>query len=75
MKEGIFYEQTDICSTIMGVIFRARLLTVLQDQGLITQELIDTLMSCNHNSGFRVHAKGRINGPDENGIENIARYI
>ena len=33
------------------------------------------LMSWNHNSGFNVHTKGRINGSDGNGIENIARYM
>lgn len=56
-------------------IFRARLLCVLLEQGVITQELIDMLMSWNHNSGFNVHVRGQIDGADGEAIENIARYM
>ncbi len=75
MKNGTFHEQTNISTTVIAEIFRARLLTVLLEQGVITQELIDMLMTWNHNSGFSVYTKGRINGADGDAIENIARYM
>ena len=52
MKDGLFYEQRDISTPVIAEIFRARLLTVLLKQGVITQELINMLMSWNHHSGF-----------------------
>ena len=52
MKDGLFYEQRDISTPVIAEIFRARLLTVLLKQGVITQELINMLMSWNHHSSF-----------------------
>ena len=52
MKDGLFYEQRDISTPVIAEIFRARLLTVLLKQGVITQELINMLMSWNRHSGF-----------------------
>jgi hypothetical protein len=75
MKDGIFNEQTNISTSIIAEIFRARLLAVLLEQGVISQELIDMLMTWNHNSGFNVHAKGRISGAEGDAIENVARYM
>ena len=46
-------------------IFRARLLAHLLKRGIITQELIDLLMSLNHNSDFQVHSYQKINGANE----------
>ena len=40
IKEGIFYEQTNISTSVIGEIFRARLLTVLQEQGIITRKKV-----------------------------------
>jgi hypothetical protein len=45
------------------------------DKGVITQELIDMLMSWNYNSGFNVHTEGSVTGKDGTAIENISRYI
>ena len=75
MKDGVFYEQRNISTSVIAELFRARLLTVLLEQGVITQELIDMLMSWNHNSGFNVHVRGQIDGADGDAIENIARYM
>ena len=75
MKNGTFHEQTNISTTVIAKIFRARLLTILLAKGVITQELIDMLMTWNHNSGFNVHTRGRISGDDGDAIENIARYM
>ncbi len=75
MKDGVFYEQRNIATSVIAELFRARLLTVLLEQGVITQELINMLMSWNHNSGFNVHVRGQIDGADGDTIENIARYM
>jgi hypothetical protein len=55
--------------------FRARLLAVLLEQGVTTQELIDVLLIWNHNSGFNIHAKGRISGFGGDAIENVDSYM
>ena len=52
MKGGVFYEQRNISTPVIAEIFRARQLTVLLGHGVITQELINMLMSWNHHSGF-----------------------
>ena len=75
IKEGKFYEQINISTDVIAKLFRARLLSVLLRKGTIKQELIDLLMSWNHNSGFNVHSKGKINGSDGEQIENVARYM
>lgn len=75
IKDDKFYEQINISTDVIAEIFRARLLTVLFEQGVIKQELIDLLMSWNHNSGFNVHSKGKINDSDEDAIEKVARYM
>lgn len=70
-----FYEQTNISTQVIAEIFRARLLSVLQDQGVIKEELVELLLSWNHNSGFNVHGREEIDGGDAQAIEEIARYI
>ncbi len=75
MKGGDFYEQRNISISVIAEIFRARLLTTLLEHGVITQELINMLMSWNHHSGFNVHVRGQIDGADGDAIENIARYM
>ncbi len=75
MKDGVFYEQRNISISVIAEIFRARLLTTLLEHGVITQELINMLMSWNHQSGFNVHVRGQIDGADGDAIENIARYM
>ena len=80
MKGGVFYEQRNISTPVIAEIFRARQLTVLLGHGVITQELINMLMSWNHHfslrsmqalSGFNVHIRGQIDGADGDAIENI----
>ncbi len=43
------------------------MLTLLLEQGVITEELTDMLITWNHNSGFNVYTKGRINGAEGEG--------
>ena len=40
MKGGVFYEQRNISTSVIAEIFRARLLTVLLEHGVITQVTI-----------------------------------
>ena len=75
MKDGVFHELTRLSSPVIARLFRARLLKVLLDEGVIRQELVDLLLTWNHNSGFNVHARGRIHGADRKAIENVARYM
>ena len=75
LKDDKFYQPFQISTKVIAEIFRARLLTVLLKEEVITQELIDLLMSWNHNSGFNVHGKQKINGANGDRIEKIARYM
>ena len=75
IKEGVFHEHRSISSPVIAGLFRARLLKVLLDEGVIRRELVDLLLGWNHNSGFNVHARGRISGADRKVIENVARYM
>ena len=70
-----FIESLGIADGCTGGIYcRARLLKVLLDEGIISQQMVDLLLGWNHNSGFNVHARGRIRGTDRKAIENVARW-
>jgi hypothetical protein len=75
LKDGVFHELTRISSPVIAGLFRARLLKVLLDEGVISQQIVDLLLTWNHHSGFNVHARGRIHGADRKAIENVARYM
>ena len=75
MKEAVFHELKRVSSPVIAGLFRARLLKVLLDEGVISQQIVDLLLTWNHHSGFNVHARGRINGADRKAIENVARYM
>ena len=62
MKEAVFHEFKRVSSPLIAGLFRARLLKVLLDEGVISQQIVDLLLSWNHHSGFNVHARGRIHG-------------
>ena len=75
MKDGVFHEFKNISGSVIAGLFRARLLSVLLDEGVISQQMVDLLLTWNHHSGFNVHARGRISGADRKAIENVARYM
>ena len=75
LKDDTFYQPFTIFIDVIAQLFRARLLAILFKQGIITQEVIDPLMSWNHNSGFQVHSEQKINGANGDRIEKIARYM
>ena len=75
LKANLFYQPYSISTDVIAEMFRARLLAVLLKQDVITQDLIDLLMSWNHNSGFKVHRDQKIKGANGNRIVKIARYM
>lgn len=54
--------------------FRHEVLSMFKKEGKITDVVIDNMMSWHH-SGFHVHIGERIWPEDEQGLENLARYI
>jgi len=75
VKDGTFHQQKNISPAVIARLFRARLLDMLKTEGVIRQEVVDLLLSWNHNSGFNVHIGDPIDGSDEKTIENVARYM
>ena len=75
LKDDTFYQPFTISTDVIAQLFRARVLAILFKQEIITQEIIDLLMSWNHNSGFQVHSEQKINGANGDRIEKIARYM
>jgi hypothetical protein len=58
----------------LGEAFRHEVLSMLKKEGKITDAVIENMMSWHH-SGFHVHIGERIWPDDEQGLENLARYI
>ena len=54
--------------------FRHEVLSMLKKEGKITDAVIENMMSWHH-SGFHVHIGERIWPEDQQGLENLARYI
>ena len=75
MKHGVFHELKGVSLPVIAGLFRARLLKVLLEEGVISQQIVDLLLRWNHHSGFNVHARGRIHGANRKAIENVARYM
>ena len=59
-------------STGSGHAFRAKVLTMLKNEGNINQELIEKLMNWRH-SGFSVHVGNRIAADDRDGQRALER--
>jgi len=74
-KEGLFYEQTSISTSVIAKLFKNRLLAVMLERGIITRKRVDLLLGWRHNAGFNVHAGGRLFSNHEESIENLARYM
>ena len=56
------------------LLFRHKLLTLLRDRGLLSQERIDLLMSWRH-SGFSVHNRTSVYPADNEGLHKLACYL
>ena len=75
VKEGVLHEQKNISGLIISRLFRARLLELMQAEGVISREVVDMLLSWNHTSGFNVHLGQRIHGAQKETMETVARYM
>ena len=75
VREGSFHELKDCSATAVVVSFRSRFLNALQKQEVLDGDIVEKLMSWDHNSGFNVHAGKPINGADGEAIESYARYM
>lgn len=55
-------------------LFRHKVIAILRDEGLLSQERIELLMSWRH-SGFSAHNAVTVPPGDTGGIERLARYL
>lgn len=55
-------------------LFRHRVIALLRNEGLLSEERIELLLSW-HNSGFSVHNTVRVAAGDTAGIERLGRYL
>ena len=74
-RENLFHELRGCSATEVAVSFCSRFLNALQNQKILDGDMVERLMSWNHNSGFNVHAGKPINGADGEAIERQARYM
>ncbi len=56
------------------LLFRHKVMRMLQDVGLLTEERTELLLSWRH-SGFSVHNRVRVEPEDQSAVERLARYI
>ena len=56
------------------LLFRHKVMRLLQDVGLLTEERTELLLSWRH-SGFSVHNRVRVEPEDRPAVERLARYI
>lgn len=67
----VAYIDTDVAERL----FRAKVITFLRSEGLLSDERARILMSWNHNSGFSVDDSVRFEPEDRESMEKVARYI
>ena len=56
-------------------LFRHKVLSLLKQEGLLTEERLDLLLSWRHHTGFSVDASVKVEPEDGAGLERLARYI
>jgi hypothetical protein len=56
------------------LLFRHKVLRLLQDEGLLSEERTELLLSWRH-TGFSVHTRVRVEPEDTQALERLARYI
>jgi hypothetical protein len=56
------------------LLFRHKVMRLLQDEGLLTEERTQLLLSWRH-TGFSVHNRVRVEPEDQPAVERLARYI
>lgn len=73
-KEGNFYPVTGMNNKKMEEYFRILVLQMLKEEGLISDEFIQKLLTWKH-SGFSVYGEGKAVANDDDGRERLARYL
>ncbi len=71
-RDGTFERFTYLDTHLIERLFRAELLRLLTDKGLISQEVVDNLLSWRH-SGFSVHGEVRV--ADRGAAGRLGRYM
>ena len=56
------------------LVFRHKVMRLLQDEGLLSDERSELLLSWRH-TGFSVHNRVRVEPEDQSAVERLARYI
>ena len=72
-KSGTFYMMPKTDLTPLEEIFRSKVLKMLKEEGKISDNINNNLMSWKH-TRFSVHNGVRIARDDEEGKENLAHY-
>ena len=73
--DGFFYvPSTGIDTASIEKLFIHRIFKMLLKKGLITERVMDLILSWRH-TGFGVYCGKRINPKDARSTENLARYI
>ena len=73
--DGFFYAPSiDIDTASLEKLFVHKIFKMLLAKGLITEKIIDLVLSWRH-TGFSVYSGKRINPKDARSTENLARYI
>jgi hypothetical protein len=57
------------------LVFRKKVLEILKDEGLLSEEREQLLLSWRHRTGFSVDASVKIEPEDEAAVQRLARYI
>jgi hypothetical protein len=71
--EGQFVPMSFVSTAAAEQLFRHEVITLLRDEGLLTEERIELLMSWHH-SGVSAHNAVTVPPRDSGGIERLARY-
>jgi hypothetical protein len=71
-REGTFERFTFLDTSLIERLFRAEVLRLLMGKGLVSQEVVDNLLSWRH-SGFSVHADVKV--ADRQAAARLGRYM
>jgi len=67
----IAYVDTDMAERV----FRAKVLALLKEGGLLSEEREQILLSWRHRTGFSVHNQVTVEPEDGDAVERLARYL
>jgi len=74
LTDGSFQTAPEFDAVALDAAFQYEVLKMLKKEGKINAAVIENMLSWHH-SGFHVYIGSRIWPDDQNGLENLARYI